>query len=171
MDVLNKIYRRKNEPNIKKNKVQRTSSKESIIKNDSVYDNTAIQINMRQKGNPLLKHIGSQVLWQWNSEIVADYVVGRSACVIFLSLRFHLLQPKYIHSRLTKLGRAYKLRILLCLIDVEDVERVLEELTLLCFRCNLTLVCVWSTKEGARYLETFKAYEKKSVDSITERVE
>lgn len=36
---------------------------------------------------------------------------------------------------------------------------------------ELTLVCVWSNEEAARYIETFKAYENKAPDAIKERID
>lgn len=64
-----------------------------------------------QKGNPLLKFI-TNVLWEY-SDIVPDYVMGKTTCALFLSIRYHQLNPDYIHERLKLLGNAYNLRVLL----------------------------------------------------------
>lgn len=39
-----------------------------------------------QEGNPLLKHIRN-VRWQFDNSLVPDYMVGREAAVLFISLR------------------------------------------------------------------------------------
>ena len=52
------------------------------------------------------------VPWEY-TEIVPDYVMGAKTCALFLSLRYHVLHPDYIHDRLKKLGRQYELRVLL----------------------------------------------------------
>lgn len=64
-----------------------------------------------QKGNQLLKSITS-VPWEFD-DIVPDYVMGRGTCALFLSIRYHQLNPDYIHERLKLLGKAYDLRVLL----------------------------------------------------------
>lgn len=64
-----------------------------------------------QKGNPLLKFI-INIPWEY-SDIVPDYVMGKTTCALFLSVRYHQLNPDYIHDRLKLLGNAYNLRVLL----------------------------------------------------------
>lgn len=68
-------------------------------------------MNRLQKGNPLLKAI-SNVPWEYE-DIVPDYQMGRTVCALFLSLRYHNLNPDYIHERLRLLGNMYELRVLL----------------------------------------------------------
>lgn len=65
-----------------------------------------------QRGNPLLKSI-SNVPWEYEESIVPDYVMGRTTCALFLSLRYHNLKPDYINQRLKELGKFYDLRVLL----------------------------------------------------------
>lgn len=64
-----------------------------------------------QRGNPLLKMI-KNVPWEY-SEVVPDYVMGSTTCALFLSIKYHQLNPDYIHDRLKLLGNAYQLRVLL----------------------------------------------------------
>lgn len=52
------------------------------------------------------------VPWEY-AEIVPDYVMGKTCCALFLSLRYHNLNPQYIHGRLKDLGKQYLLRVLL----------------------------------------------------------
>jgi DNA excision repair protein ERCC-1 len=67
-------------------------------------------------------------------DIVPDFQVGRTTCVLYLryvldsslcrlaeradSLKYHRLHPEYIHQRIERLGHSYSLRILLLLCDV-----------------------------------------------------
>jgi DNA excision repair protein ERCC-1 len=59
----------------------------------------------------LLKSI-LNVPWEYE-EMVPDYVMGRTTCALFLSLRYHNLNPDYINERLKQLGKQYELRVLL----------------------------------------------------------
>lgn len=68
-------------------------------------------VNPKQKGNPLLRSI-KNVPWEYD-DIVPDYQMGRTVCALFLSLRYHNLNPDYIHERLKQLGKMYELRVLL----------------------------------------------------------
>ncbi len=70
-----------------------------------------------QKGNRVLKYI-KNVGWEFDSNVLADYVVGSEMAALFLSLRYHLLNPDYIQSRMKPLVNAHKCRLLLCLVDI-----------------------------------------------------
>ncbi len=52
-----------------------------------------IQVSSLQRGNPVLKHIRS-VPWEFSDTVTAaDYVVGKRAGIVFLSVRYHTLHP------------------------------------------------------------------------------
>jgi DNA excision repair protein ERCC-1 len=85
---------------------------------------------------------------------------------LFLSLKYHLLHPQYIHFRIRELQRAFRLRVLLVHIDVDDPVKALASVTKLACVSDLTLICGWSYEECARYLETFKTYETKPHDLL-----
>jgi DNA excision repair protein ERCC-1 len=129
----------------------------------------AIQVSRRQEGNALLKHLRN-VRWQY-ADIVPDYQMGAQHAALFLSLRYHLLKPAYIHGRIKELQRAFRLRLLLCHVDVEDVVAPLAALNRIALTNECTLICAWSPEECARYLETYKAYEAKPADLIQGRSE
>lgn len=76
-----------------------------------------ISVHPKQRGNPLLKSI-TNVPWEFD-EIVPDYVVGISSCILFLSLKYHSLNPDYIHNRLKLLGKHFELRVLLVQVDTK----------------------------------------------------
>ncbi|GFH29042.1 DNA repair protein rad10, partial [Haematococcus lacustris] len=84
---------------------------------------------------------------------------------------YHLLHPEYILYRIKELQRAFALRLLLVLVDVEDPAKPLENITKAALTNDCTLICAWSPQEAARYLETYKAYESKPASNIQERVE
>ena len=90
-------------------------SSKSPQKKAGSYQNS-IAVHPKQRGNPLLKSI-TNVPWEFDDEIVPDYVVGKTACVLFLSLKYHNLNPDYIHNRLKQLGKRFELRVLLVQID------------------------------------------------------
>lgn len=130
-----------------------------------------ILVHRRQQKNDMLSCI-KNVPWIFcPEEEKADFVLGTSTCALYLSFRYHLLNPEYIYQRMSELRGRYKLRILLCLVDVTDPVHVLLPLTSLCSSNGFTLLLSWTKEEAARYLETYKAYEKKSAEAIQERLE
>lgn len=130
---------------------------------------SCIVVSPRQRGNPLLKHVRN-IPWEFG-EIVPDYLLGETCCALFLSLRYHNLNPEYIHTRLRSLGQSYALRVLLLLVDVKDPHYTLKELAKICILSDCTLVLSWSPEEAARYLETYKCYEQKPSDALKEKME
>ncbi|XP_031276423.1 DNA excision repair protein ERCC-1 [Pistacia vera] len=124
----------------------------------------AILVSHRQKGNPLLKYIRN-VRWAF-ADVVCDYLIGQNSCAFYLSLRYHLLHPDYLYYRIRELQKSFKLRVVLCHVDVEDVVKPLLEVTKTALLHDCTLLCAWSLEECGRYLETIKVYENKSADLI-----
>ncbi|KAE8751702.1 hypothetical protein FOCC_FOCC001550 [Frankliniella occidentalis] len=128
----------------------------------------ALLVSPKQKGNPALKAV-SNIPWEFDESILADYVMGPSSCALFLSIRYHNLNPDYIHDRLKVLGNKYELRVLLVQVDSPDPHHALKHLTRICILANLTLVLAWSAEEAGRILETYKIFEHKPPDLIMER--
>lgn len=130
---------------------------------------SSIIVSPRQRGNPILKFVRS-VPWEFG-DVVPDYVLGQTTCALFLSLRYHNLNPNYIHDRLKQLGHTFTLRVLLVQVDVKDPHHALKELARICIMADCTLILAWSPEEAGRYLETYKSYEKKPADMLKEQVE
>ncbi|XP_068428856.1 DNA excision repair protein ERCC-1 [Clinocottus analis] len=130
---------------------------------------SSIIVSPRQRGNPILKFVRS-VPWEFG-EVVPDYVLGQTTCALFLSLRYHNLNPDYIHDRLKQLGNTFTLRVFLVQVDVKDPHHTLKELARICIMADCTLILAWSPEEAGRYLETYKSYEKKPADMLKEQVE
>lgn len=70
-----------------------------------------------------------------------------------------------------EVGRNYRLRILLVLVDDENNLTVIQELNKIAFVNNFTLILTWSKIECARYLETWKSFETKSSAAIQAKEE
>lgn len=117
----------------------------------------AILVNARQKGNPVLNGV-KNVPWEYG-DIQPDFVIGATACALFLSLKYHRLHPEYIYNRIKDLGKQYSLRVMLVLCDIDNHSDSLRELTKTCIVNNFTLILAWSTAEAGRYLESFKSLE------------
>ncbi|KAE8299420.1 DNA excision repair protein ERCC-1 [Larimichthys crocea] len=130
---------------------------------------SSIIVSPRQRGNPILKFVRS-VPWEFG-DVAPDYVLGQTTCALFLSLRYHNLNPNYIHDRLKLLGQTFTLRVLLTQVDVKDPHHALKELARICIMADCTLILAWSPEEAGRYLETYKSYEKKPADVLKEQVE
>ncbi|CEG40903.1 dna excision repair protein ercc-1 [Plasmopara halstedii] len=132
-------------------------------------------VNRRQKGNPMLKAVRNVGL-EFRDGLVPDYVMEESSCcVLFLSVRYHLLHNSYLDERLQSVRKddptRYKTKVVLCFVDVDDNEVALREINRVTLLSDFTLVLAWSWLEAARYLETFKAYENKSATIIKEKIE
>lgn len=126
-----------------------------------------IQVNRCQTGNELLKKF-TRCPYTF-ADIEPDYVVGRTACALFLSIRYHALHPNYIYARINRLGDNYDLRVLLVLVDHVEHKSYLKELSQLCIRSNFTLMLCWSIEDAAMYLERYKLSEDKPADTIMEK--
>lgn len=148
--------------------VQKSSSGQNLGPKP-VGSGSSIVVSPRQSGNPILKYVRS-VPWEFG-EVVPDYVLGQTTCALFLSLRYHNLNPNYIHERLKQLGSTFVLRVLLLQVDVKDPHHALKELARICIMADCTLILAWSPEEAGRYLETYKSYEKKPADLLKEQVE
>ncbi|KOB74085.1 Excision repair cross-complementing 1 ercc1 [Operophtera brumata] len=116
-----------------------------------------------QRGNPLLKFIKC-VPWEFD-DIIPDYEVGKTICLLFLSLRYHNMNPDYIHNRLKELGRKYDLRVLLIQVDLKDPHTPLKNLTRICLLTDVTLMLAWSPEEAAKIIENYKPVNK--TDAMT----
>ena len=64
----------------------------------------AILVSPKQRGNELLRHV-TNVAFEYNDALPADFLVGPSAGVLFLSVRYHLLHPQYIFQRIRQVGK------------------------------------------------------------------
>ncbi|CAH0552931.1 unnamed protein product [Brassicogethes aeneus] len=126
-------------------------------------------VNPKQRGNPLLKSV-CNVPWEYD-EIVPDYQMGQTTCALFLSLRYHNLNPDYIHDRLKLLGKMYQLRVLLVQVDIKDPHHILKNLTRICILADLTLILSWSAEESGKIIETYKIYENKPAEGLMEKSE
>lgn len=125
---------------------------------------TAILVSPRQKGNPILNGVRS-IAWEY-ADIPADYVLGTTTCALFLSLKYHRLHPEYIYNRIRDLKGQYNLRILLTMVDIDNHEEPLKELSKTSLVNNVTIMLCWSAQEAGRYLELFKTFEHAAPTSI-----
>lgn len=129
---------------------------------DTFFDNEAEQfliISNRQKMNPVVKKI-NRVRYKFKN-IVPDFLIGKNNACIFISMKYHRLKPNYLQARIKTLQNKYTNRILLCLIDIDNIDNVLGEINQYAFFSNCTLILCWSLEECARVLEDFKINEKK----------
>merc|ERR1711977_138157 len=100
------------------------NNKRQVLRRKDANPSAAILVNKRQTGNPMLKFI-KNVRWMFVDDLVPDYQLGQSAVALFLSLKYHLLHPQYIHFRIRELQKAFRLRVLLVHVDVDDPVKAL----------------------------------------------
>ncbi|XP_055524808.1 DNA excision repair protein ERCC-1 [Wyeomyia smithii] len=143
------------------------STSTAVAQQSKIIKSYCILVNPKQRGNPLLKSI-QNLPWVYD-DIVPDYVVGTTTCILYISLRYHNLNPDYIHGRLKQLGKMYELRVLLVQVDIQDPHNALKHLTRICLLADLTLMLAWNAEEAGRIVETYKMLEHKPADLIMER--
>lgn len=144
-----------------------TNTTTSARDNHALLQPHVLHVSTRQRGNGLLRYIRN-VPFAY-AKIVPDYIMGTNRCALFLSIRYHNLHPQYIHRRIAELRSDFDLRILLCLVDVEDNAPTLLYLNKIAVVNNMTLILSWSEEEAARYLETYKSFEGKDATLIQRR--
>ena len=128
-----------------------------------------IQVSSRQRGNPILKSIRS-VPWEFQDGMLPDYIIGPKICAFYLSVRYHTLNPNYIHERLKQMNNtSYELRVLLVQVDVKEPHHALRQLMRIAILAELTIMLAWSHEEAGRILETYKQSENKPPDMIMEK--
>ncbi|XP_055371183.1 DNA excision repair protein ERCC-1 [Condylostylus longicornis] len=136
----------------------------------SVSSSYSILVHSKQRGNPLLKSIGNCPI-EYRDDIPADYIVGRTTCILYLSLQYYHLHPDYICERLKILGNKYELRVLLIQVDIPEPYKSLKNLTRICLLADLTMVLAWNADEAGKIIENYKLLEKKPPDMIMERID
>lgn len=112
----------------------------------------------------MLNHIRA-LPWEY-ADTPADYVLGVTTCALFLSLKYHRLHPEYIYSRIKNLAGKYNLRIVLTMVDIDNHEEPLRELSKTSLINNVTVILCWTAQEAGRYLELYKSFENASASSI-----
>ena len=60
--------------------------------------------------------------------------------------RYHRLHPEYIVSRMKEILRSFRLRVVLCHVDVEDPKEPLGQVNKLASLNGFTLLCGFSQK-------------------------
>ncbi|KAH7649581.1 excision repair cross-complementing rodent repair deficiency [Cryptosporidium bovis] len=134
------------------------------------FDDRATQVilaSYRQKGNAVLNYI-KNVSYEFKN-IVPDFLVGKYDAVIFISVKYHKLHSNYLRKRVQSLQKNYRIRIVLCLVDISlsgIIEAAITEITDICINMNMTLLLTWNNREAAHVLESLKSYENASSDII-----
>ncbi|ODV93949.1 hypothetical protein PACTADRAFT_20220, partial [Pachysolen tannophilus NRRL Y-2460] len=122
-----------------------------------------VQINNSQKGNPLLKNL--KIGYEFNANLKnCDYLINPKVFVLFLSLKYHKLHPEYIYNKIRKFnGNNYQInnnmKVLLCVVDIENNNDIIRELNKICLLNDLSLVLAWSFEEASNYLNYLKQLE------------
>lgn len=127
----------------------------------------AILVNKNQRGNKVLDYI-KDVPWEYGAgDMVADYVTGSTSCVLFLSIKYHSIKPEYIYRKIAKLQKQqFDLKVLLVMIDKENHEAAIRELTRASMRHDLAILVAWSNEDCGNYISKLKSLETATVKLI-----
>ena len=124
------------------------SSSQADSTASSAHGHSKIQVSTRQKGNPVLKQI-QNVGWEYAS-IKPDFILGPSACALYISLRYHLLHPEYLSRRIVEVKNGFRLTLIIAQVDLDDNEKPLLEVNTMALYNSCTLLLSWSVAEAAR---------------------
>ncbi|SCU93929.1 LAMI_0E16094g1_1 [Lachancea mirantina] len=113
-----------------------------------------VLVSSSQRGNPLLNSL-TNTNWRYvtaaaGTKIFYDYCVhGRN--VLFLSLKYHRLHPEYIAKKMQPLVKNGN-NILLCVVDIESSESILQNLSKACMFGGFALLLAFNFEQAAKYL-------------------
>lgn len=145
-------------PHIGQKRINAFNQDKSRSQGPKVPKPSSLNVNSRQKQNPLMSSLTNVNYIFVEQRNVYDFLVnGRD--VIFLSLKYHKLHPEYIQNRMKPLMK--KNAILLCVVDVENSDSLLREINKLCLYSDFTLLLAFTYEQAAKYL-TYLATSTKS---------
>lgn len=124
-----------------------------------------ISISTRQKENPMIE-LFKAIPHNWMEADNADYIVGNEIGILFLSLKFHRLNPKYLEERVKKFQGDFKSRVLLVLVDIDDPDQLISKLTRTANGSYMTLVLSFKYEEAARWIISMYNTQEANVDEL-----
>ena len=89
-----------------------------------------LYVSTKQHGNPILQYIRNVPFTY--TRMVPDYIFSNTSCAIYLSCKYHILYRNYIHTRIAALKTDFTCRILLLYMDMDDTDKILHEINVLC---------------------------------------
>lgn len=122
-----------------------------------------------QEQNPLLNHL-KKISWQFNSEIIPDFLINECIAILYLSLKFHQFNEDYIHSRLRTIPKNYFMKVLILNHDSTTDDKTMANINEICLNVKYQLLVSWGLDEAANYITTLKLNYSKSADKIKESI-
>ncbi|SJK86091.1 DNA excision repair protein ERCC-1 [Babesia microti strain RI] len=113
-------------------------------------------ISHKQKDNPLINHL-RHVPYEFG-EVKADFCIGQSIGILFISQKFHRLSPNYLPNRICSFKDKFSKKFIICQVDLQDPFPVLESIQLLAIKSHITLLLSWSPAESAKLIEICRIY-------------
>ncbi len=110
-----------------------------------------VYVNRREKFEDRVVHCLRHVGVIYTDGIAPDFIIG-STCVLSVDLSYHQLHENYIKGRMKAIGREFKVKVLIVVVDSDNNLIPLLQLNKLCFNESFTLILAWSYLEAARYV-------------------
>nr|PVC53973.1 DNA repair protein [Theileria orientalis] len=125
-------------------------------------------VSPRQRKNPVLRFIKNVSYIE--GDIASDFMISKDIGVLFLSLKYHRVNTKYITNRLESLV-PFRLRnlFLLCQVDVNDYDKLLLGLLTSTFGYGCKILLSWSARESAAVIEILKLNRYKGIESLNKK--
>lgn len=80
------------------------------------------------------------------------------------SLKYHRLHPEYIFNRMKTILHHYTLRLMFCLVDIDDHTDALRELNRVCALSNFTLILAWKYVPLLHFVQSLTSTKYKFID-------
>lgn len=117
-----------------------------------------IKVNSNQRGNNILPFLHKSI-WHYEDTLTTDYEINDDISILFLSIRFHVAKPEYIHRRYKKLSK-YKFNVLLVRVDSVNYESIMLELFDISNAYGSVMVVCFSDEECGNYFTAFNVKNK-----------
>lgn len=121
-----------------------------------------IRVNKNQRGNNLLDYL--KIPYSFTEEITTDYEVKNFISILFVSIKYHSINPEYLIMRNNSL-KNYKIKILLILIDIPNYQDFLKDFIIFDFQIFYCL----NNFEASKFISFFYKNANLSSDNLKQK--
>lgn len=124
-----------------------------------------LTIARRQEKNPLIPLLNG-IETQISEADIFDFCIGDDIAFLFLTIKFHRLNPQYFDDRAKKLMGPWKTRILILLIDDDNPNKHISALTQTAMAHNITTILSFGYEEASKWLYTYYNIQDSPIDDL-----
>ena len=137
----------------------------SVNKSNLFLMKLPLTISKRQEKNPMIPLLGG-IDTRFTQSDIFDFAITDEIAILFLTIKFHRLNPQYFDDRAKKLIGPWKTRILILLIDDDNPNRHISALTQTAMAHNMTTVLAFGYEEASKWLHSYYTIQDSSLDEL-----